>query len=498
VSGRQMYLKELHAAARELMSESGQPTPPNFAKMIMRSHSDAWLKKKVEARNFYDKQATARSAHMQAVHDVEVEQVKSDLEIAKKRMVAAASVRPHMVLRDCRWEEADFVNFRGFYEDAANNGARVAERRQALAYAPPVRQLVDGNQPAAPPGRTVEWLSQVCNRRAYFEDTVLMWGNGADRQIAKFIFASRQPMYVGICLMRDITDHAHDDAVCAADGDEQAQALVNWRYVYEVDSLAHHSLADVVPQSMDDVRVQPHVVHLHGAYFGCDAGSVSLKGYVNRFPPETGRQGPAPEKRPRLATTEADALLKAHPWLKETVGTGKKSVASLDVERFSESSSSSEEDAGQDEDGAVVRLFRRLEAVLPEIELAKTMGDGDFHVVVLGGMATLVRDGASYQGTFGSARAGEWCRTRGLRLSASFLMDLYTPAGAATLARAWCHKMQWFFNLTETVGLGDENVFTKEQFDAYSEPTELGALLADPAAPKGVGRRADQVRKLFK
>jgi hypothetical protein len=45
--------------------------------------------------------------------------------------------------------------------------------------------------------------------------------------------------------------------------------------------------------------------------------------------------------------------------------------------------------------------------------------------------------------------------------------------------------------------LGDENVFTKEQFDAYSEPIELGALLADPAAPKGVGRRVGQVRKLF-
>ena len=45
---------------------------------------------------------------------------------------------------------------------------------------------------------------------------------------------------------------------------------------------------------------------------------------------------------------------------------------------------------------------------------------------------------------------------------------------------------------------GDENVFTKEQFDAYAEPTELGAFLADPAAPKDVGRRVGQIRKLFK
>ena len=98
-------------------------------------------------------------------------------------MAAAASTRPHMVLRDCRWEEADFVNFKSFFDHATNNGARVAERRQALAYAPPVCQLgsSDGKQPAAPPGSTVEWLSQVCNRRAYFEDAALVWGNGADR-----------------------------------------------------------------------------------------------------------------------------------------------------------------------------------------------------------------------------------------------------------------------------------------------------------------------------
>ena len=140
-----------------------------------------------------------------------------------------------------------FVNFKSCFDHATNSGARVAERRQALEHAPPVR------------------LSQVCNRRAYFEDAALVWGNGADLQIAEFIFASRQPMYVGIGLMRNVTDHAHDDAVCAAAGDDQAKALANWRYVYEVDSRAHRSLADVVPQSMEDVRVLPHVLHLHGA-----------------------------------------------------------------------------------------------------------------------------------------------------------------------------------------------------------------------------------------
>ena len=124
-------------------------------------------------------------------------------------------------------------------------------------------------------------------------------------------------MYVGISLMRDVTDPAHDDAVCAAAGDDQAKALANWCFVYEVDSRAHRSLADVVPRSMDDVRVLPHVLHLRCVYFGCDARLASLKANVNRFPLETSRQGAAPEKHPHVATT-TDALLKAHPWLAET------------------------------------------------------------------------------------------------------------------------------------------------------------------------------------
>ena len=59
VSGRQMYIKELHAVARELMSASGQPTPTNFAKLIMRAHSDVWTETNVEARNFVDEKAKA-------------------------------------------------------------------------------------------------------------------------------------------------------------------------------------------------------------------------------------------------------------------------------------------------------------------------------------------------------------------------------------------------------------------------------------------------------
>ena len=134
-----MYIKELHAARRELMSASGQPTPMNFARLIMRAHSDAWKETNVEACNFFDETAKVRAARMQAVHDEEVAQLKSDLEIARRRMVAAASARPHMVLRDCRWERADSVNLNDFVENAANQGARVAKRRQALAHAPPIR-----------------------------------------------------------------------------------------------------------------------------------------------------------------------------------------------------------------------------------------------------------------------------------------------------------------------------------------------------------------------
>ena len=46
--------------------------------------------------------------------------------------------------------------------------------------------------------------------------------------------------------------------------------------------------------------------------------------------------------------------------------------------------------------------------------------------------------------------------------------------------------------------MGDENAFTKGQFDAYAEPTELGAFLSDPAALAHVDRRVDQIRKLLK
>ena len=94
-----------------------------------------------------------------------------------------------------------------------------------------------------------------------------------------------------------------------------------------------------------------------------------------------------------------------------------------------------------------------LEAVRPEAVFPKTMRDCDFAVVELYGIATQLRDGASYQGVTRGSIAEDWCFQRGLRKSAPFHLDLYTPSAAATLVRAWCHRMQYFFNLHVARGL---------------------------------------------
>ena len=501
--GRQMYLKELHEAARGQMESSGQPTPRGFAKFLMKNHANVYSKKVFQVRHFYESRAKTVARQKQVTIDEEIELLKAELGLATAHASEAAAQRPPMVLRDCHWGDADFKTFSAMMDDPSCSAASVAASRANIAIAPPpVKEIANVAVAAGvvPAVSGIGWLSQVCSRRGSFVKTAFIWGRGAERQAVKFLFASRSPAYVGVSPMAEVSSDAIADAAQASSNDLAGQAAGSWRTSFVVDFLAHRSLVKIVPDNEADVLVLPHLVHVHTNVWASDALAVPLRSYIDRFPVETMRDGPPSAKKPRTKVNDSlDEVLKAHPWLNSSIAKVNKAAgvmkSSVPAEPATSSDSSGEE---EDDDSSLEKLFAKLEAARPEVELRKTMHDGDFVVVVLAGVATLVRDGPSYQGVARGGLAEDWCRRRGLRLSASFLMDLYTPAGAASLARAWCHRMQFFFNLYVSGGLDVRHAFTAEQMEAYEEPTELAALMADPVLQgEGLTRRIAQIRKLF-
>ena len=115
-------------------------------------------------------------------------------------------------------------------------------------------------------------------------------------------------------------------------------------------------------------------------------------------------------------------------------------------------------------------------------------GDGDeeerrdFHVVVRGGAWCMEHFGVPYDSLRGQAsheRAREFCRLCSLASSASFAIAVYdtdgTVAGSEVLSRAWCHKMQWWYD--KYVAQGPTFDISPLVVASYPEPDSVNALL---------------------
>ena len=63
------------------------------------------------------------------------------------------------------------------------------------------------------------------------------------------------------------------------------------------------------------------------------------------------------------------------------------------------------------------------------------------------------------------------------------------------LVRAWCHRMQYLFDLQIASPLGEKFVFTPEHLAAYNEPSEF-ARLVDAGVDGWTAERVNFIRHL--
>ena len=132
------------------------------------------------------------------------------------------------------------------------------------------------------------------------------------------------------------------------------------------------------------------------------------------------------------------------------------------------------------------------EATMPQMD--------DFKTKPLIGKWTLKHKGIAQDAVAGVASgflATSFCRNRGEQLMMRF--DLSAHGGAANcgiLARAFCHRMQHFFNAE----LSDPRIagkpFPDAVIDAYKEPSEFIKFAATPLLEQ-TAKRIKAIRGLF-
>ena len=80
------------------------------------------------------------------------------------------------------------------------------------------------------------------------------------------------------------------------------------------------------------------------------------------------------------------------------------------------------------------------------------------------------------QGTTRGEAVRKWRDDCKLRRSSRYSIKEYTEEGAATLARAWCSKMQHLYNLSLLGKLGLGGLSPAEQQRSWEAPSELLVL----------------------
>ena len=173
-------------------------------------------------------------------------------------------------------------------------------------------------------------------------------------------------------------------------------------------------------------------------------------------------------------------LLARNPWLRGTLekkgGAAHSGQAGSSTDVAGESQSTVPD---QLDDDVVEQVFGELEKQREALQ-EDTGATPQFRVSILGGVWTQRHLGTAYDAFRGAPAKGSdaeaWCVRYHVGRSARFDVSLYSTAGAATFARAWCHKMQHFFTLWEA--LADPSyLFTREDIRDYVEPAEFTDLV---------------------
>ena len=124
------------------------------------------------------------------------------------------------------------------------------------------------------------------------------------------------------------------------------------------------------------------------------------------------------------------------------------------------------------------------------------MATTDFHTQIRGGAWTRANKGVAYDSIRGHAItevARHWARQYGLGISFSCSYKKFAEGTANALALAWCHRMQFFFNISkESSNLSYR--YTEQDYLSYAPDPDFVAFVDALPLDSPVWERVSQIR----
>ena len=210
---------------------------------------------------------------------------------------------------------------------------------------------------------------------------------------------------------------------------------------------------------------------------GLGGGAIAAAAAASDDESESEAAVPAPESDVPLWVT--------HPWLMaDWAALGHTRKGRLEP-RLQTPAVASEETAPRDDWSAegftAEEAMAELEALRARWACDEHRAPSDFKVRVRGGAYTAARMGVAADASRGEAanqEAEAFCVAAGLPRSATFNFLRYTEEHARDLARAWCHRLQWWFDLWMERGGEGPPLFAPEDAAQYQAPQWVADLPA--------------------
>jgi hypothetical protein len=495
ISGRHMYVKELFGLC---IARRGKFNSRSGVRKLMKGHGACWKLRPFQERQQWHLKARIMAASRRAALCKETADINATMVTLDADIMAKATADKPMLMSESVFEEKHLQLMVDLCagDDLTETRIEVL-RAKALDCPPPAepcyRQRLDNAGGIGEPQHDIpEWAASIIARRDAFRDCGIVVVHNGERLYFKILYAIQQPRYLALARLQ-VAQHYHT---------MPRVTLANWlslhmdvtRHSFTCNFADHYSHGDVPPVSSASVLVMPDLEHLGGTTVISRQSSIPLIQYVALAPEPTRNSTNTGENPPK---SKKKSLLEQFPWL-DTYERKLDFYASHDRKKKKASAPESDDESDKDSlnEEDVAAALEELHAARAEILLdADGFEFTDFHTRVLGGRKDDPRSFDAVQGIPCTEDAAEFSRRRTGQASMRFSIA-YGLQVCGVLARAWCHRLQHFYNLESSDALGAAMIYTAEHFADYTEPREL-LQLAETSTSGEVLGRIRQIRALL-
>ena len=502
ITGRQVYVQDLNATARDMRSR-GRVICAKVNNTIIKNHGARWRALRPLARAQYQHRAAAvRDAKWQSLQD-RITILEGEVLLRRQRLLARNDCRRPLQLSSARWTASVQRDFCNFFAATTWTQSYVHSLRDRVLQ--PVRQPPEAYQrilgavhlaAQADAPRHADWVPFFCWQRDALGSCLVRFTGIDCSSVQSMVYASQKPLLVCFAAAQAVpaTHKASSPTTWAK------QSLETWEHTFTL-LRGTFSYSDEAFYRQDlDIHVMLNVRHLGRGICVSDETWMPL-GEVRALLGDGAARAPAAKPEKEVLPAEHPSSWLEHPWLMQHLfmlrsTSGNLCASDAQPRTGREKAARPEADAASGDESCetpedvLEELFRR------RAELLLLHSDVEhFAWTVRGGRWTAENKGVAFDCYVCAAKtavAADYCCRVALPRSASFSIALYGDHFGLLLAKAWAHRMQWLLLSDPADGCREESKGEQAAKDPYSDPPEMLELLSSgmPAAVK----RASAIR----